>query len=154
MKTLFDTTLNSIGRSHRKLKHELTRKNRDTGFSIIEMTVTLAIIMIITAISVIAFSNYRKANIDSSVESDVRSAVVKVETWKALNPRGNPTETTLTGLNPSEPDTTITLTPLGNREYEIRGCNIKGKSTQPEAGNITGCVQGFGYSFNSTTDDI
>lgn len=154
MKTLFETTFNGIGSIHRKLKHELTRKDRDTGFSIIEMTVVLALIMIITAISVVAFSNYRKANIDSSVESDVRSAVVKVETWKALNPRGTPSETTLTGLSPSEPDTTITLTPLGNREYEIRGCNIKGKSTQPEAGNVTGCVQGFGYAFNSTTDDI
>lgn len=148
---LLSNPIANTKQTYHNFRNLLTKKEKDTGFSIIEMTVALTIIMIVTAISVIGYTNYRQANIDSSVEADVRSAVVKVETWKSLNPRGEPNETTIAGLTPSEPETTITITSLGNGEYEIRGCNSKGKSTKPAGG---GCVVGSGYAFNSINDHL
>lgn len=146
--------VHNIPRNYNKLRNTLLKREKDTGFSIVEMTIALAIIMIITAISVVGFSNYRKANIDSSVQTDVRSAVVKVETWKSLNPRGVPSEATIAGITPSEPETTIHITPLPNGEYEIRGCNIKGKSTVPDKSNANSCTNGFGYVYNSINDHL
>lgn len=56
------------------------RDERESGFTLIELLVVILIIGILSAIAIPAFLNQRKSAVDATVQSDVRTIVMQVET--------------------------------------------------------------------------
>lgn len=124
-----------------------SKDEKETGFTLIEMVVTVFIVMIITAIAITAYQAQRRSSIDSSVESDVKAAVTKVETWKISNPAGEPTQDIISG-DYTEKDTVITLKPdnktngsnCKSTDYIIKGTNPKGKVSSGKGYEYSSCL--------------
>lgn len=111
------------------------REENEHGFTLTEMMVTVSIMLIVTIVAVNGFTNQRKQSIDATVENDVKSAALKVETWKVTNPNGVPSDS-IVSENKSEKDTIITLVNLGDGTYEIRGFNPRGNITSQDPGYV------------------
>jgi type IV pilus assembly protein PilA len=117
------------------------RIDREEGFTLVEMMVTVLIIGILASIAIPAFLNQRKNSVDAQVQSDVKSAVLVVENWIVSHPKGTPTQTVITNVKKSE-GTTLTITGTGVGQYIIQGTNPKGNNSALAAG----------YSYDSTTE--
>ncbi len=115
------------------------KEQREEGFTLIEMTVTVAIVLIITLIAVNSYRSQKKSAVDGSVSNDLKAASVKIETWKISNPGGNPNPT-LVENDVSDKQTRIFLTiidnPTGKDSYILKGTNPSGK----QAATIDGIV--------------
>lgn len=62
------------------------RKDREEGFSLVELMVAVAIMGILAAIAIPAYMNQRKTAIDSTVVNDVKNAATQVETGVSTYP--------------------------------------------------------------------
>lgn len=114
----------------------------EAGFTMVEMMVTLTIVIILTLVAIIGFNAQRQAAVDSSVETDVRSAVTKIERWQAMNPGASTVpEDIIAGDSTSETDTVITLVPQSDGEYELRGFNPRGGETSESLGYVYDSVK-------------
>ncbi len=60
-------------------------KEREDGFTLIEMLVVILILGILSAIAIPAFMNQRKIAFDTSLKSDIRSTALAIETWQVKN---------------------------------------------------------------------
>jgi type IV pilus assembly protein PilA len=76
------------------------RKERDSGFTLIEMLVVVVIIGVLVAIAIPMYSNYRKGAENKSAESDVRAAISAVEQFYTDNGNAYPANVTGTKGNP------------------------------------------------------
>jgi prepilin-type N-terminal cleavage/methylation domain-containing protein len=61
---------------------------RDAGFTLLELLVTMAIVAILTAIALPAYSQYRMRSFDAAARSDLRNAMTAIET--AITSTGSP----------------------------------------------------------------
>lgn len=105
---------------------KLRAHQNEEGFTLIEVVTVLGIILVLSAISVTVFQQQRMSSIDSSVETDVKSAALKVETWQITTPTGVP-EATYISEGHSEKDTVLSIHDLGYGDYQIVGYNPRGK---------------------------
>ena len=108
---------------------------KEAGFSLIEIIVTMVLMSIIFAVVVISSIQWRKTGIDRSVETDLKTNAMKVENWKIGNPRGVPSNDNI-NVEVTDSDTKIAI--IGNKDgtYTLRGTNIHGKTS----------VKGMSYS--------
>lgn len=108
---------------------------QEQGFTLVELMVAVFIIGILTAIAVMGFIAQRKATVDSSVQTDMRNAVVKVEKWVSMNPNGVPNSGIITGPY-SDSGTTLSITVKPNGEYAIYGYNPNGDKASQGSGIV------------------
>lgn len=102
------------------------QENREAGFTLIEMMVTVCIIGILVAITVPIYLNNKKTGVDNNVRTDLKSAAMVIENWQIGHPRGVPTQDVIKNINVT-PNTTLTVTSGEPGEYVIVGKNPKGK---------------------------
>lgn len=100
--------------------------NNEDGFTLIEILVVMAIMGILTAIAVPFFLGQRKAAVDTTLEMDMKSAAVHLETWSVNNYRLDPTQEVINDSKKSEGNTItlVSYSPVGG--YVLCGKNPNG----------------------------
>ncbi len=64
---------------------KLKRISSNSGMTLLELLVVIAVIGILAAISMQEFNNHRRRAIDSSMRSDLRNAAMAMESYYAEN---------------------------------------------------------------------
>lgn len=64
---------------------KLKRISSNSGMTLLELLVVIAVIGILAAISLQEFNNHRRRAIDSSMRSDLRNAAIAMESYYAEN---------------------------------------------------------------------
>ena len=131
-------------------RQELENGN-DKGFTLIELLVVIIIIGILAAIAIPVFLNQREAAWKSSVESDVKNAVLAVETSSVSNNGKLPAAAASSGpgvsfnLTNGTSTTPVTVTTGNTVTYALVGTN--GYTVTGVNENITSQT----YTYSSST---
>lgn len=116
-------------------------KEKDQGFTLVELLVVVIIIGILSAIAIPAFLNQRKKAVDASIKEDLHTVATSLETYytdnlkypdtAVQNAAGDPITTTPTGqaisikVSPNN-KFTVKFGPAGVDSYCIYGENDRG----------------------------
>lgn len=133
------------------------KENKESGFTLIEILVVIAIMGIIAALTVPSFLNQRKSAIDDDVKVDIISASKQIETWRVRYPSKPVPSVTVTELSSSSTipafrdlrtkkgkEITITVKPVVGKpgNYTIVGKSPRGKRAATTAGVIYDTTKG------------
>lgn len=132
-------------------------ENRERGFTLIEILVVIALIGIISAITIPTFLNQRKSSVDNDVKADIMNASKQIETWRVRYPAKviptiTVTENSSTSSIPAFRDLrtkkgkeiTITIKPVANKpgNYIINGKSPRGKRAATTTGVVYDTTKG------------
>ena len=70
-----------------------TRKNRNKGFTLVELIVVIAIIAVLSVIAVVAYTNISGQAENAAIASDANTVIRALNTYNALIPSGQITTT-------------------------------------------------------------
>jgi type IV pilus assembly protein PilA len=103
---------------------------RNTGFTLVEVLIIIAIIGLLAVIAIPQFIGYRSRAIDAQLKSDLRNAAVAVESYFTKNSvyPASVTEIESYGFHPTD-GVTLTLTIVAPNSYLITAAKPGG--TQP-----------------------
>ena len=65
-----------------------TRKNRNKGFTLVELIVVIAIIAVLSVIAVVAYTNISSQAENAAIASDANTVIRALNTYNALIPSG------------------------------------------------------------------
>lgn len=68
-----------------KFRRMFKDKQREEGFTLIEILIVILIMGILSAIAIPAFMNQRKSAFDASLRTDIKSMALSIETWQVKN---------------------------------------------------------------------
>jgi len=71
-----------------------TRKNRNKGFTLVELIVVIAIIAVLSVIAVVAYTNISGQAENAAIASDANTVIRALNTFNALAASGQITDTT------------------------------------------------------------
>ncbi|MBC9704793.1 MAG: type II secretion system protein [Enterococcus sp.] len=133
------------------------KDNKESGFTLIEILVVLAIMGIVAALTVPSFLNQRKSAVDDDVKADVVNASKQIETWRVRYPSKVIPNITVTELSSSSnipafrdlrtkkgKEITVVIKPIVGKpgNYIITGKSIRGKRSATTTGIVYDTTKG------------
>jgi len=120
---------------------KLKRISSNSGMTLLELLVVIAVIGILAAISMQEFNNHRRRAIDSSMRSDLRNAAMAMESYYAENLEypSSLTSILLVGFR-NTASVTLTISLTSPSTYTLTAARAAGTQASFSFDSVTGLV--------------